>query len=63
MKIFKGMNTEGKCLICQTNEDKPCILIGKHGTQEDNIMQAEQVHVDCIDLIYYPDINVIAQKL
>jgi hypothetical protein len=63
MKIFKGMNTSGKCLICKTSEDKPCVLIGIVGTEEDRNMRAEQVHVDCLDFLYYPEQGIIAQKL
>lgn len=54
MKIFEHPNTshDWKCPICKTNADKPIVLIGIDGTEEGNIMQAEQFHVDCIELRY-----------
>jgi len=54
MKIFEHMNTDDKCPICGTNEDKPVTLIGVVGTEEDNNMEAVQIHIDCLDLLYYP---------
>ena len=52
MRVFEHPNTsEGwVCPICKTNEDKSVVLIGIDGTEEGNIMQAEQVHIDCIEL-------------
>ena len=65
MKIFEHANLQSKdtCLICNKAEDKPVILIGIVGTEEGKNMQAKQVHVDCIDLLYYPEIEMIIQKL
>lgn len=50
MRIFDKFNKSGKCPICGTNEDKPCILIAISGTEHGNIAQAETIHIDCIDL-------------
>lgn len=50
MKIFDGFNQEGKCIICGTNENKPCVLIPIEGTEEGFKVKAEAIHVDCIDL-------------
>lgn len=65
MKVFKHANLSGEdtCLVCKKAEDKPVILVGVVGTEEGNNMQARQVHVDCIDLLYYPEANIIAQRL
>lgn len=65
MKIFQHANLEGKntCLICEKAKDKPVVLIGISGTEKGNNMQANQVHVDCLELLYYPDHKLIAQKL
>ena len=59
------MNVEAGevCPVCKTKEDKPITLIGIVGTEEDGNIQAVQVHVDCIDLLYYPEHNLLAQKL
>lgn len=43
--------------------DKETILIGVVGTEDGGIMQAIQVHVECIDLLYYPEASIIAQKI
>jgi len=54
MKIFKGFNEKSTCSVCNTNEDKECILIPIVGTQEGMNAQATAVHLDCIDLWYHP---------
>lgn len=51
------------CRVCGTNTDKESVLIGVYGTQKGNNMEAECVHMDCIELLYYPEINAFAQKL
>lgn len=52
MRVFKHPNlTNGwRCPICNTNDDKPVTLIGITGTENGNIIQAEQFHVDCLEL-------------
>ena len=55
MQIFNHFNCNGKqteCPVCKKNDDKPVVLIGINGTQEDGIIQAVQVHVDCVELIF-----------
>ena len=53
MKVFEHFNQSGndKCPICETADDKQTVLIGIQGTQRDGIMEAKQVHLDCIELI------------
>lgn len=65
MKIFKHANLSGKstCLLCGEAKDKPVILVGIVGTESGGNMEARQVHVDCIDLLYYPEPGIIAQKV
>lgn len=68
MKMFKGFNSEGEpCIVCNTNEDKPCTLIPIIGTEDGNLMQAKAVHVDCLEFYYYggrdPEHKIIAMKL
>ena len=65
MRIFEHPNTSKnwKCPICNTNEDKPIILIGIVGTEEGNNMQAEQFHLDCIELYYHKEHNILAQRI
>ena len=53
MKIFEHMNTNGKngkCYVCGKKDDKPVVLIGIDGTEDDSNVEAVQVHVDCIEL-------------
>ncbi len=64
MRVFKGFNQVGEpCIICNTKDDKECVLVGIVGTEDDGNMQAKAIHLDCIDLLYYPEHNIIAQKL
>lgn len=64
MKIFKHYNQDAKepCIICQTKDDKECVLIGIVGTEEGHNMQAIAIHLDCLDLYYYPTMKIIAMK-
>jgi hypothetical protein len=39
-----------KCPLCGTADKKPVILAGIQGTEDGNNMQAEQIHLDCIEL-------------
>lgn len=52
MRIFDHANLTGgfTCPICGNGEDRPVTLIGIDGTEEGNIMEAAQVHVDCLEL-------------
>lgn len=54
MRIFKHFNKSGKtvCPICKTSEDKEVALVAISGTTKDNICQAIQIHIDCLDLVY-----------
>ncbi len=63
MREFKHYPSSDKCLICNTNEDKPCILVGIDGTQEDNIIEAIPVHSDCIELRYSKQYGILYQSL
>lgn len=35
------------CPICKTNKDAPVVLVGIPGTEEDNIIECNQVHAEC----------------
>lgn len=56
-------NEEWKCPICKTREDKEIVLIGIIGTKSGNNIQAEQFHLDCINLSYDKELNTFYQKL
>ena len=65
MKISNHPNTSHnwKCPICQTSDDKPVVLIGISGTERDRIIEAEQFHLECINLLYYTDENILTMKI
>ena len=65
MRTFDHPNIENNwaCPICKTNSDNPVVLIGISGTKEGNIIEAEQFHLDCIELHYYKDDEIIAMKI
>ena len=62
MRAFDHPNMQDfVCPICGSNEDKPVVLVGIAGTQRDRIIKAKQVHLHCLDLVYYPDKRVVWQ--
>jgi hypothetical protein len=64
MKTFEHPNTsnEWACPICKTNEDKPIVLIPIDGTEDGNIMEAEQFHLHCIELRLNKEYKVLYQN-
>lgn len=40
-----------RCPVCMTQADKPVTLAAIPGTWEDGIVQAEQIHVECYELL------------
>jgi len=64
MKQFEhpNMGNDWKCPICNTNEDKPIVLMGVDGTEDGNIEEAEQIHLDCINLRLNKQYRLIYQK-
>ena len=65
MKAFKEPNLSNKweCPICNTADKKEVVLIGIVGTEEDNNMEREQFHLDCIDLLYDKQTKILYQKI
>jgi hypothetical protein len=63
MRIFDHFNKESICPICGNNDDKPCTLVEISGTEEGNIIEAEIVHIDCLDLTMFEhkDMTIINQ--
>ncbi len=61
MRSFKHFNQASTdiCPVCGTNDDKETVLIGIDGTEEGNIQQAAQFHLDCINLNYDISHNLI----
>ena len=51
MRVFEHPNLHNfKCPICGESFDEPVVLVGIDGTEEGFNMQAQQVHVGCIEL-------------
>jgi len=51
MRVFEHPNMVNfVCPICNTNDDKPIVLIAVDGTEDDGIVEAKQYHLDCIQL-------------
>lgn len=54
MRVFEhpNMSAGWKCKICNTARDEPVVLVGIPGTEEDGIVECDQVHYDCYNTIY-----------
>lgn len=66
MRTFaKMMNTSNNevCPICKTQDKGKVVLIGIVGTQQDNIIEAQQFHLKCIELYYDKTHNIIYQVI
>ena len=64
MRAFNHPNTSNDwvCPICKINKDSPVVLIGINGTVDGNNMQAEQFHIDCIELRLNKEYGIIYQN-
>ena len=64
MRVFKKGNWSqgGVCPICKTDKEGEVVLVGVVGTQDGYNMEAEQFHVDCLDLVYDKEHQVLFQK-
>lgn len=62
MKVFKEPNVENDwvCPICKKPTIKEVVLVGIDRTEDGNNTQAEQIHIDCIELRYYKSTGVLA---
>ena len=45
---FKYFPKNAVCLICKTNDNKACMLLGIDGTDKGSIEQAMPVHTECL---------------
>lgn len=60
-RIFKECEFKKECPICGQKHTGDGMLIGIDGTEEGNNIEAELVHVDCLNLRLYKDKMLIAQ--
>ena len=63
MRIFENFNKKDKCLVCDTNKDGKSVLIGIIGTGDGKNIKAKSVHVDCLELYFDKELNIIYQKI
>jgi len=65
MRVSKQFDDSrnAKCPICGTAEKKETVLIAILGTQEGNIAEAAQVHLDCLELAYDKEKGIFYQIL
>lgn len=56
-------NTKEPCPICKTKKNKSVVLIAKQGKQKGYNAEAIQVHVDCLELWFNEENNLIYQKI
>jgi len=65
MRVFKKPNLSSgwKCPICGTDEEKKVVLIGVVGTREGLNVQAEQFHLECINLWFDKKMGIIYQDV
>lgn len=63
LKSFEHFNqtTKDPCPICKTKNDERTVLIGVDGTEDEGIMEAIQVHLNCIDLRFSKENGVLYQ--
>ena len=54
MRVFQHPNKTDnwKCPICKTDEDKEVVLVGIIGTEDGYNIEAEQVHLVCLELFW-----------
>lgn len=50
MKIFNRFNSETLCQICKKNIQGKSVLIPLDGTEDGNLVECLQVHLNCLDL-------------
>ncbi len=65
MRTFKepNLSNDWKCPICNTADIKEVVLIEIAGSEDGNNIQAEQIHMDCIDLVYNKEYNILYQVI
>lgn len=65
MRIFEKPNKLGgwKCPVCKTDDDKEVVLVGIVGTEKGHNIQAEQIHLGCLDLVWDKSIGIVYQKI
>lgn len=63
MRPFEHFPDHAECVVCKTNQDKPCILVPIDGTEDGGNIEATPIHVDCIDIRYKKENNLLYMLL
>jgi len=65
MRVFKEPNLSNgwKCPICGTDKEGEIVLVGVIYTEDGNNMEAEQIHLSCINLLYDKPSGVLYQRV
>lgn len=65
MRVFERPNKlQGwKCPICKTDKDEEVVLVAIAGTEVGRNVQAEQMHLDCLSLVWAKSAGLIYQKI
>ena len=61
MKTFEEFPEGSKCPVCDTNDNKECVLIPIIDKAEGNISEALLFHIECIDLLYNNKLKILYQ--
>ena len=61
LRTFASFPPDLKCLLCGTNKDSECILVGINGTLDDGIEEAMPIHTGCIRLRYNKKAGIVYQ--
>ena len=62
MRTFDSLG-QVACGICKEVKEGKGILVQIDGTQEDNICEAQPIHLDCINLRFNKDEGLFYQKI
>jgi len=64
LRFFMRFPRHAKCPICETNKNKPCILIQIIGTDDgEGNLKAHPFHIACLDLWYDAKHKFLIQKI
>ena len=46
--IFDHFPSDQLCVLCESGDDSPCVLVPLDGVGDGRILEARPVHVDCL---------------
>ena len=53
IRIFNkpNLSNDWKCPVCKTNKENKVVLVPIPGTEDDGIVEAQQIHLDCMAMV------------